>query len=271
MELSQFKTVEQLAAAIRSLLGSDHGLVSSYLSLPLLKGFWPMASISSDSGPIARDLSGNELHLTNVGTQFGWIGSAYDPPCANFGAASTDRLYRTDEANFHTSFTASGLISANRGLTAGCWVRFADFGNVSECVMGIWDSGDREWMIYANSASQIGGYFSYDGTNYDSELVGQPQSGVVNDEWNFLCLQVSPTAQEDVLRMWINNYSEEKAHGRSALNDANVNFGLGHNYTAGSPDTHFEGQISMAFLCGGNIGSANIQRIYSTTRSYFKD
>jgi hypothetical protein len=257
---SEFQRTDDYSFAFETLIGN-------HLALPGLRGFWPMSVKQRDLGPIGLD-------FTNSGTQFGYITtSAPYVPCANFGAASTDRLYIADQAELHVSGLESSLISATRGLTAGLWVNFGDLGTANECLMGIWEStnNDREWMLYANTSSQIGAYISSNGTAFTNKLVSSSTHGISNDEWHHLVLQWSPSAQDDHLRIWYDgNYQETTTVGYASLNDSAANFGIGHNYAGGSPTTYFEGQLSMAFFCECNLKDAAIKRLYYRTRPAFQ-
>ena len=239
-------------------------LISNYLGLPVLSGFWPMTGKNGSGEP--NDLSGNGLTLTNSGVQFGYLGSSPVVAMANFGAASTDRLYRVDESSFYTSFTTGHLLTANRGLTAGLWIRYNSFGSSSEGIMGQWNSGQVGWLIHTAAGGNIEGYCSWNGTNNVKAELTPAESGVATGEWHFLCLQVSPSAQENFVRIWVDNVYDEVAYGNTALHDSTANFGIGHYYSSGSPTAYFEGQIAMPFLCGGNIGDTNIRRLYYRTR-----
>lgn len=246
-------------------------LISAYFGLPYLKGFWPMSSGGSGGNPTVHDLSGNELHLSNTGVQLGWINSHPGLPVANFGIGSSDRLQRKDEAAFHTSGLSTGIISYTRGLTAGAWVRPVNLAAAFETIMGQWDSGanDREWMIRLNTGGTADAFISSNGTN---EAFAQRSIGLLDDAWNFLCLQWSPSGQSDFLRIWVNNgYTENAGIQFADLNDSKKDFGMGFRFVSSPTRTdYFEGQISMAFLCGCNISDAAIRRLYYRTRSVFQ-
>lgn len=261
---SEFQRSNDASFATESLIGN-------YLALPALMGFWPISAMGATGQAI--DLSGNGLHLTNSGVQFTFASSNPNVSSGFLAPSSTDRFYRADTGAFYSSFTSSYVQTALRGLTAGIWVKFQNLGGADECIIGQWDSGanDRQWMIYSNTNSAILGYFSYDGTNYDYENITAATHGMSNYEWHFLCIQVSPYALDDFVRIWVDDYYEDSAHGQSALHDSSANFGIGHNYSSGSPTNYFEGHVAMAFLCGMNIGTTNIRRLYYRTRPAFQN
>jgi hypothetical protein len=270
MNLSEIKTVEELAPVMRTLIGQDM-LAGAYLSLPVLKGFWPMTATGSAQTPV-RDISGNGLDLINTGqAQLCYAPSNKKPPAIFFGAAGTDRLYRADEAAFSTSWTAAGITGVSRGLTAGAWVRPLDIATATETIIGQWDNGanDRSWCIQLQITT---GYpnarISSNGTATDGRTY---QTALENNKWYFLCLQASPSAQDDYLRMWVDDDYESVAHGETDINNSAANFGIGHSYNSGSPAAYYEGYLGMSFLCGGNIRASNILRLYNMTKHFFKD
>jgi hypothetical protein len=250
-------------------------LISMHLALPSLRGFWPM-SVVAGSSTAARDLSSVGLHLTNSGVQYGpGSGHLKYVPVAHFGAASSDRLYRTDSADFYVAGTETHLISTGRGLTAGLWVSFDDLGVNNEVLMGQWDSGanDRSWMLYADTNGAIHSYISSGGTFTTNKAFAQADHGIGEDDdtWNHIVLQWSPSAQDDHLRIWVNGqYEETTSVGYATLHNSSANFGIGHSYSSGTPGSYFEGQISMAFMCGANISDEAIKRLYYRTRPAFQ-
>jgi hypothetical protein len=251
-------------------------IISACLGLPGLRAFYPMTAHASGGG--AKDLSGNDLNLTNSGqVQYSWVVTDDDPTkgvaMANFGAASSDRLHRADEAAFYVSGNETFMVSTRQGLTAGAWVRPIDLGTAAEGIMGQWDTGSNQksWSLYFGTSSQFTVYITSDGSTNVSKSVGSGTHTIENDKWSFLCLQWSPSARDNYLRAWVDDMSwTNTSPGVATLHNSTANFGIGHLYNSGTPDRYFEGQISMAFMCACNIGDDNISRLYEQTRSYFR-
>ena len=246
-------------------------LIGQYLGLPGLRVFYPFTAAERDSTATQiKDLA-NGLDMQQAGCQMGWVDQVegdWPIPVLNFRAASSDRAYRLDDPILQVSGGESNLISFSRGLTAGVWVNFLDFGAANECLFGQWDStNQKQWMIYANNSSQIGSLISSDGSTNTTRYI---TPGINSSEWHFLCLQWSPSAQYDILRIWVDDVYTELASTVAALHNSTANLGLGHNYGSGTPQNFFEGQLAMAFMCGCNISADAITRLYNQTRMFFR-
>ena len=273
------QTIDQLKSEFQETYDSSfawESAISAHLALPNLVGFWPMSGMGSQSATTdAREISGSELHLTNAGVQFGALSTWPLLPLANFGVGGTDRLYRTDEALFYIAGNEAQLLTSHRGLTMGCWARNTELGTAGHSIIGQWDDSgnDRSYLIYQDSTS--GGrtlaLVSDNGTNVGSKIVSNSTLGIADDEWHHYVLQWSPSSQDDYIRLWVDGqYWETASVGYASLHNSSANFGIGHSYSSGSPGYHFEGQISMAFLCRARVFDSVIKVLYFRTRSLFQ-
>jgi hypothetical protein len=225
------------------------------------------------SGTGFGDLSPSGLHLTNSGTQWGVAGAFPLIPIANFGIGGTDRIYRADEAAFYVSGTESDMISASQGLTIGCWAYNTELGNDDHALMSQWDtSSDRSYLLYQTSTGTTGAYISGDGSAVSSRVETNATVGIATDEWHHYVLQWSPSARDNVLRLWVDgNYWETASVGIASLHNSTANFGIGHSYqSSGTPTRYFEGYISAAFFCGARVYDSTIKALYHRTRPLYQ-
>jgi len=251
------------------------GVIGAYLSLPALRVFYPFTAAERDSTATQiKDLA-NGLDMTQHGCQFGWIDAdldgQYQVPVLNLGAASTDYADRADNAILNVSGSESNLISFSRGLTAGVWVQHIDFGTADESIFCQWDQNtlaNRAWIIRNTSTPDIR-VTIYDGTTTYT-AIKTATVAEINNSWHFLCLQWSPAAYYDVLRIWVDDQYAEINPGATALNNSAGNLSLGADFIAGSPQRYFEGRLAMAFMCGCNIGGDTIENLYRATLPMFR-
>ena len=92
-------------------------LISPFLALPGLVGFWPMSSVQRSTGN-AYDLSGQTRTLTYNGNPTYNINNDFAPYIRLDGTG--DFLSRADETDLDILGTETIYASTVRGLTLGC-------------------------------------------------------------------------------------------------------------------------------------------------------
>lgn len=240
-------------------------MVSAYLALPALRGFWPM-SASDESGNI-RDFGevGGGLHLTNRNTV---LHLATPMPVMDFTSGNSEVLYRADAAAFDIQGNEAFVHSDYRGLTMGAWVQF-DAVDQNSTLMGKWDTAanQRSYIIYLNgSTSKISFYWSTNGTlqpnvEYDTALVA--------GRWYFVCGRFDPSTEA---KIWVNdNFNVDTTSIPATLFNGTASFAIGAYGT--QPATwldYMDGRVSMAFLCAAYLPDHTVRRLYYRTRALFQ-
>lgn len=126
--------------------------LGSFMSIPGLRGFWPMSSF--DSNGAAVDLTG--LHnLANPGpAQYAYNNLA--PLCSFDG--SSDYLWVADNAD-HDIIGNEGYVTTNsNGLSIGGWFQFNALAPANaKGIIGKWDAtaGDRSYMLYIDTGASV--------------------------------------------------------------------------------------------------------------------
>lgn len=96
-------------------------VISQFLALPVLRGFWPMSAVSHTAADQARDISGNGNHLTNNNVStFGYESTSLIPQVSFNG--TTQYLSRADAGGGDWADiigTETYVGAAKRGLTSG--------------------------------------------------------------------------------------------------------------------------------------------------------
>lgn len=246
-------------------------LASIYLGLPALKGFWPMSATGGYNVATINDLSGNALHLTNSGGSLAWINNDQDPNTKVTMIAlngSSNYLYCTDAASLRIDGVETNIISYNRGLTCGAWVRASAIGTTSKTIIAQWDAGTNQkaFRLHIGTSSQFVGILSDDGSTNTDTLAAAPTVDL--GRWTFACLQWNNNT--DTLRIWHDDTPAEQTSTTADMHNSTANFTIGAALNTATPEAFFSGNIAMAFLCGANIHSNTIQRIYNQTRPYFR-
>jgi len=238
-------------------------LISPYLALSGLRGFWPMSAF--DDNGMALDLSGNGLHLTLAGsTIFGYDFGIV--PYAEYGAGGSDRHQHADDPKLDISGTEAYVDANYRGFTFGAWV-YQDPA-----------AGGNEWIMSKGSAGGAGQYWL---TN--NNVIGQGWRGgirgpggdfntpffgtlPVDDIWYFLVMRFIPSTE---IRLFANMVSVVNVAGPEAsiVNTA-LSFQLAEFTTI--PGGEFHGRLSSVFICATAISDEALSSVFQQTRSAFR-
>ncbi|RMG94048.1 MAG: hypothetical protein D6706_14430, partial [Chloroflexi bacterium] len=173
---------QQIATDFRKLYNPAHAwadAISMYLSLPHLRGFWPMTSIN-ENGDV-YDLSGQGRTLTNNGSvAFGTDGLVSYVNLATSG----EYLSRPHEPG----------IDITGGLTAGCWFKKTGSETAGK-ILG-------KWIPFMFSLS--GTVIRFQIYNSSSGSTFATYSPYSNNQWYFLAGRYEPGT---TLAIRVNEYS----------------------------------------------------------------
>lgn len=233
-------------------------LCAPFLSLPGLRGFWPMSAF--ESGGDTYDQSGNGRTLTyNGNPTYGYttLGAPY------LAFDGNDYVRRGDEAGLDILGTETYVAAAVRGFTCGGWFYFGNTAAAQELVFSKGRGGVANTSYWLNrQAAGQGRFIIGDGAAFQG-----PTSTVTipKDTWTFMVGRFVPSTTVD---LWVNIYKSTDAAGIPAallntaapLNIASYNDGTAAFLT---------GRASLVFLCATALSDALITSLWYKTRGAF--
>jgi len=239
-------------------------LISPYLALTGLRGFWPMSAFQSNGD--CFDQSGNARLLTyNGNPTYNYDGLA---PYLEMDGVG-DFLERFDEAGLDIIGTETYIDAAVRGLTMGGWIWVTATGT-DDGFMTKWNdlAGFRGYRLKQG----IGGppitfafEISSDGTAITS--VSSDANSLTTGVWHFLVGRFDPSAE---LAIFLNSDKNTNvaAIPASIVNNAE-SFMIGAQAPAGVPIEHMTGRASLCFLCAAYLSDDIIIGLFDQTRGAF--
>jgi hypothetical protein len=222
-------------------------VMSSYLGLPGLRGFWPMSGLNT-SGDII-DFSGHGLDLSLNG----------DPDVNLFG----DYYSRADEALLDITGTDTGVNSAIQGLTLGCWFYTTDITPATiEFFFSKWKGVNtfRSYLLDVQTSGLLLFGISDDGISATTVTIADAQDAT----WHFLAGRFVPSTSIDIY------LDKSKATNTTSI-PASIYAGIapltiGANAT---PDRYFAGRIALPFLCAAALSDEVVRHLYQVSRGLF--
>jgi hypothetical protein len=216
--------------------------VSDHQLLPALRGFWPMsANHITANGVYIDDIAcGYDLEMVN--TPLIEVFPLGLPPVCLFWAPNTQYLtYGADDLQHDILGTEATILTAQRGLTLGCWVRFTTLGALAG-IMSKWEAtigNQRSYCIYKSAADQI--VFAVSG-NGAASVVVTSTAVIAVDTWYHVVGRFVPSTTLDV---YVDAVRTSNAVGTPAsLFDSTEPFQIGRVDRA----NYLSGRISLAWL-----------------------
>ena len=229
------------------------GVISHFLGLPGLRGFWPMSAFDG-SGNIA-DISGNGNSLTRAGN-----------PTFNYGGLMTyvdldgtgDYYYHADSANFDILGTEGHVASAKRGLTFGSLFNPDQATPAANEVLISKTSStaaDSAYTIYRDTS----GIFY--GRIYNSSSFVTATGIALSEQWVLAVCRFNPSTEISIYLngTWYPNTTSIPA----SINNSSAQFKIGDGGSGGS---YFDGKVSLSFLCATYLSDDIISSLYQTSR-----
>ncbi len=238
-------------------------LISPYLALTGLRGFWPMSAIESNGD--AFDQSGNGRLLTYNGN-----------PTYNFDGlvpyidldGTGDFLSRADEAGLDILGTETYVAAGIRGLTCGGWFFPGDAAtNQGLVTKRSGPVGNYSWDL--NLRGDVAGdpptfWTSDDGTNFTTVT---STVGYVVSAWHFIVARFNDADTGAELAIWVNNTKTTAASARNAIFNGNAALALGAISTGALPYT---GRIGPGFLCAAAVSDVIIGSLFESTKAAYR-
>ena len=231
------------------------GRCSNFLSLPGLRGFWPMSSF--DEGGNAYDLSGQGRTLTyNGNPTYNYVGLA---PYIDLDGTG-DFLSRADEAGLDISGTESYVAAAAQGLTMGGWFYFNNL-DPNRSLINKWDAAtnQRAYLFQTNTDWRFA--VSNNGVASKWLMTGVTPAAAT---WYFSVARFIPSTEVAIF-VNMTKYADVTAIPASLFN-SNVGLGVGGSAAGGGL---WPGRISFCFLCATALSDTMIGALFQQTRNLF--
>jgi hypothetical protein len=229
--------------------GMPYSLIDPFLSLPELRGFWPMSSVN-ESGNVL-DLSGQARTLTNNGSAaravYGDLVSYFDLN------GSGQYLSRADEAG----------LDITGAITVLGWFRM-DTASASAGLFGKWTDGTQAGYLlyYDNFFGNLRFALSSAGTGGSSVSVAGPTPSV--GAWYFIAGRLTPSVRYSIT---VNGtvYSTTTSVPASIFNNtAALEIGA-YNGAA----NYLNGQVGPCALCATDVSNTQCDFVFGRTRGAF--
>jgi len=230
-------------------------MISCFMALPMLRGFWPMAPI--DSGGDCYDQSGHGHVLSYNGNPTYNYTTNLVPYIDLDGTG--DYLTRTDEADLDITGTETYVDSAVRGLTWGLWCYPEETGTAEYIFSKFGAVGNYSYLLWIRTTDDFRANISDDGTNMDIAT-----SAVVSmDAWYFVVGRFDPS---NFVELYVNGTWYQGATARASVFNSNADLVIGAGSGGVSP---FNGLATLAFLCAADLSDAIIDNLFQQTRGLF--
>jgi len=239
-------------------------LISPFLALPALRGFWPTSANHLDAQAVNYvDDIACDYDLQNVGdAQHGYY---YTAPYVDLDGATQGLIY-PDDPQHDILGTEANVVAAVRGLTLGGWFWFDTLAAVTEypLITKYDPAGNlRAYKLIRGPAAggNIQLVVSTDGIN-DVAVSGAVP---VISAWYFCVGRFTPSTE---LKVWVNGAPVTNLAGVPASifnSDAMLIVGADN---AGA--TFLDGRASLCFLCAAAVSDAKVSELYEATRAAFR-
>ena len=236
-------------------------IISPYLALPGLRGFWPMSSVGVAGQTI--DLQGLGNHLVLAGNPvFNYVGLV--PYCDYDGVGDFHSITDAASANAFDIIGNEGYIDpATQGLTVGGWFYFDRLATDEGLIGKNGAFGARSYLVQKDAADRVRIYVSNDG----GAVIPSPWLSISQSTWHFVVGVFSPSGANNEVRIHRDGAIASNAAGVAALFNTATDFEISgrDNGTLQLLD----GRASLCFVCAEAASRSIISALYQQTRSAF--
>jgi len=247
-ELRKLKRIE---VPKKSQLGA---LMSTYLSIPLLRGFVPF---SANKAPYAvRDFAADLYHARyGLGIQT-WDGLA---PCGQAIESGGSNGWSPG------SDVSSFKIKGGSGITIGAWVKLDDVSiGENQAIVSKFRvaTGGRSYILYEPNNEYIKFRISSDGgyTNVDDVT---STNKIIADEWTFVVGRWYPS---DTIDVWVDKTKTSAVSTEVGIYDSVSWLSIMSNYYG---PYLTEGYVSMVFIAACKLDDAYIEKLWGVSHTLF--
>jgi len=232
-------------------------IISPYLALPGLRGFWPFSSFGS---------TGSVLDMSGQGRTLGYVGNPthnYDGfvPYLDMDGVG-DYLARLDEAALDIVGNEAYVGAAVRGLTIGGWFSPNALGGGNEGLFGKYNSttNNRSYLLLLLAAPGSQPWFAVSTNGIASVNVTSTVS-LVAGEWYHIVGRFDPSTEIAVFVNGVKTVNTTAIPATIFSGNANLEAG---SFAAGS--FNYNGRMSQLFLCAERHDDSIIQANFEQTR-----
>lgn len=237
-------------------------VIDTILTLPGLRGFWPMSSVGNAGAAI--DISGQQRSLAKSG--FCLYGSDNKMPYVHFNGID-EYLTRIDDPGL--DILGNEPYISSPGLTIGGFFRFSNFSDTSQtALVGKYGGGvgQRSYLIGVNTPSGRSPVFSVsqDGTNIVSV---QHITQLYPTIWYFIAARFVPS-QEMALFVdgdKVINTAPGKGISASSVPSSIYNSPSPFQIGAAFSSMLFSGSAALCFVCVSALSDDDILRVLDTS------
>lgn len=233
-------------------------VISPYLDLPGLVGFWPMSSVQRSTGD-AYDESGQNRTLSYNGNPTYNIYNNLIPYIHFDGTG--DYLDRADETDLDIQGNETIYDSSVRGLTVGGWFRFDATGSTEICISKF-GTGTTGPFVLQKLAGDTARFLISDGAANDS--VGSTSS-LSAIQWYFLVGRFQPSTE---IKVWLNIETDTNIVGIPATIQNSAEPLIIGARNSGATEL-MTGDALLCFLCANALPDAIIDSLFQQTRAVF--
>lgn len=230
--------------------------VSCLMTLPLLRGAWPMSAIREIASSRVRDYAEQNNNFNEIGSPL----YGYDNlvPYVEFDGAA-DYLNQNDAGAgdwADITGTETFVVAAQRGLTFGGWF-YPMTTTVAATIYGKWGAaGQRSYRLVYTAADAFQAEISDDGTNSDTAT--SAVSAINN--WYCVVARFDPSTTVDV---FVNGTWVTAATARASVFDSTSSINIG---ARSGGNELWNGRASLCFLSSCYISNALVSTFYQQTR-----
>lgn len=243
--------------------GSIGNTISTYLSLPALRAFYPMSGHGDAAGELS-DMSGNGKHLTRSGaTRFYYDNLA---PTMLYTAGGSAYHYHADDYSFKITGTETNVYPTLRGITLGVWCYANTFpaGNTLHPLIAKESgAGTYTYRLYL-SAGGLGGLLisSDGGVTPNVDLLVNTETDAVMDtgSWHLVIGRWSTTYTS----VTVDNIMSRAVSTQASIYDSSSRFKIGNYLT-----NYWDGYMSMAFVCAAYLSDDILTNLWLTSKALF--
>lgn len=262
----QERRLQQLTRKVEALSLRPYTLdiISPFVGLPGLVGFWPMSSIDRSSGDV-YDVSGQGRTLTYTGNPT-YSYTDQGAPYINLDGTG-DYLARADETDLDIVGTETIHNSTQRGLTMGGWVYWDTAGSpgvTNRPMMSKEPSASIcPYSIFLEDASTQRCIARIADTDSALSIVEAATTAAVDlNTWHFAVLRFRPGSAID---LYFDGVLYTTSTSKTAIYSSTGAFEIGRGFATQVMD----GRVSLAFLSSAMLSTNILSSLYQRTRGSF--
>lgn len=240
-------------------------VVSMYLTLPGLVGFWP-GTVSHNSGGFGRahDAGPWGLHLSTTNTPLA-TRRGLVPVCQTLSAYS--QVYSIlDTPELDLSGTPSYYSSANHGITVGIWCQPYTITGITQYLISKGTaSTTNNYRLGINTSAQC--FFGIASSSVAYGATNTSQTATTG--WQFVCGRFESAASVGI---FVNTNYAENTTSIPATADTNAHdltVGARNNTGTGNFTDYYNGLWGLAFVCSAALSNTHILSLFNHTRALF--